>query len=72
MFHLHCTCDLEDGHTCGRSHFFVRTFQVLGSNPFQELNDGWLSVALEAAPLTSGEVSYMDEHSIVMDYLQEV
>jgi len=46
--------------------------QILDSLPFQEIKDGWKSVALEFAPETRGEVSFMDEHSIIVDYMEVV
>uniref|UniRef100_A0A7S3R8A1 Protein kinase domain-containing protein n=1 Tax=Dunaliella tertiolecta TaxID=3047 RepID=A0A7S3R8A1_DUNTE len=43
---------------------------VLDSIPFPELRDGWMSVALEFTSPTMGRVSYMDEYTVVLDYMK--
>jgi len=44
----------------------------LDALPFQEVKDGWLTVALQYAPETRAEVSFIDEHSIIVDSMQVV
>ncbi|KAF5840090.1 hypothetical protein DUNSADRAFT_17825, partial [Dunaliella salina] len=43
---------------------------VFDSMPFPKLKDGWVSVALETTSPTMGRVSYMDEYTVVVDFMK--
>uniref|UniRef100_A0A7S3R7G0 Protein kinase domain-containing protein n=1 Tax=Dunaliella tertiolecta TaxID=3047 RepID=A0A7S3R7G0_DUNTE len=78
MMHLMPRSRIEQNYVRRNTTVYVPAREVLGlvywlvldSVPFPELRDGWVSVVLEYTPPTRGRVSYMDEYTLVLDFLK--